>query len=86
VTPFALTEEETAVVLTLAAPLERGKRDAFLAQVASTLAKQPARGPGVVHRIGREVQREFFEPPMMSDAGERSRTPRQGFGLWPGRS
>jgi hypothetical protein len=72
------------VVLALAKPIEKGRRSAFLTAVAGALTASPARGPGVAHRIAREILADFFIPPRMSDAGEmgaRSRSPKMGFGL-----
>jgi hypothetical protein len=77
--PPDLSDDELGVLMTLAAPIERARRDAFLERCASALASRPARGPGAAHRVGRELQRSFYAPPQMSDAGERSRTPRQGY-------
>jgi hypothetical protein len=80
---MALTDDEMSILRSLAAPLELGRRDAFLRAVAQALAHESVRGPGVVHRVGREEQRRFFDPPQMSDrgfGGAHSRSPKQGFG------
>jgi hypothetical protein len=77
--PPDLPDAELGVLMTLAAPLERARRVAFLERATAILASRPERGPGVVHRVGRELQRDYYNPPQMSDAGERSRTPRRGF-------
>jgi hypothetical protein len=80
--PTDFTDEELDVLMTLARPIDRARRDAFLREVVSALAREPERGAGAAHRIGREVQRAFYDPPRMDSAGEmgsRSRTPRQGF-------
>jgi hypothetical protein len=77
-----LTDEEMAIVLALAAPIERARRDAFLQQVVAMLACEPERGQGVAHRIGREVQAQFFVAPRMSYPGAAdaySRSPKLGF-------
>jgi hypothetical protein len=69
-----------SVVLALAAPIDRDRRDAFLHAVVNALAREPTRGPGVAHRVGREVQRGFYDAPRMSDCHDaRSRSPRQGY-------
>jgi hypothetical protein len=31
---------------------------------AAEIAKQPAVGPGLIHRLIRETQRQFFDPPL----------------------
>jgi hypothetical protein len=70
------------VVLALSRPIGAGRRDAFLSAVAGALAASPVRGTGAAHRIAREVQREYFGPPRMSDpgaAGGYSRSPKFGF-------
>jgi hypothetical protein len=88
VTPLALSDEEMTVVLTLAAPIERARRDAFLRAVTAALAASPARGAGVAHCVAREIQRAFFDPPQMSDPAEmgaRSRSPKVCFAVGYGR-
>jgi hypothetical protein len=49
-------------------PIARDRRDAFLETVADDLARCTAIGPGVVHRVVRETQRQFFDPPDLSHA------------------
>jgi hypothetical protein len=44
-----------------------GDRDAFLKALAAELDKQPMLGPGVVHRIAREIQARLFSPPLATD-------------------
>jgi hypothetical protein len=56
---------------------------AFLQKVALALASESVRGPGVVHRVGREAQAAFFDPPQLSDkgyGGAHSRSPKLGYG------
>jgi hypothetical protein len=64
--PFALTADERTAVETAARPLPRDQRDAFLREVIGALVTVPERGPGVVHRVIREAQRKYFDPPNMS--------------------
>jgi hypothetical protein len=78
--PADFSDEELAVLLALTAPIERARRNAFLAAVAGALAASPVRGAGVAHRIGREVQRAFYDAPRMTDYHDvQARAPRQGF-------
>jgi hypothetical protein len=55
---------ETAdVVMRLAAPLPAGNRSAFLQAVAAEFAQgKDGIGPGAVHRIARELQRQYLMP------------------------
>jgi hypothetical protein len=62
-TPLALSDAEMEALLAAARPLSRERRDAFLRAVAADLGRAPERGPGVLHRIIRAVQRQFFDPP-----------------------
>jgi len=58
--PLSLTTEEMDLLLTLAAPIDQRQRDQFLQEVAAELeASGQAGGPGVVHRVGRVVQRKY---------------------------
>jgi hypothetical protein len=46
-----------------ARPFAVERRDAFLQDVANTLAQHSDPGPGDVHLAIREAQRKFFDPP-----------------------
>jgi hypothetical protein len=66
------------LLLTLAAPIEQRQRDQFLHEVAVELAAASAQtgvGPGLggVHRVARTVQRRFFDPPQLPNAGKTAR-------------
>jgi hypothetical protein len=62
--PLKLSDAELDVVMRAAAPLPYHTRDAFLQQVASTLARYNGDlGPGVVFRVARDVQRIYFDAP-----------------------
>jgi hypothetical protein len=61
--PIRLTDDELDAVMTAAIAVER--RYAFLQQVAAELRNCEI-GPGLVHRIVAQVQREFFDPPLES--------------------
>ena len=60
--PIGFTDEELDCLSGLAAILSPSDRSAFLEAVAAKLAAFPAgaRGPGLVHRLGVEVQRNFL--------------------------
>jgi hypothetical protein len=64
--PLSLSDDEMAAIMAAAHPLARERRDAFLRAVAADLGSAPERGPGVLHRIIRAVQRQFFDPPDLS--------------------
>jgi|RhiMetdeSRZDD1v2_1073273.scaffolds.fasta_scaffold3115180_1 hypothetical protein len=64
---LSLSDAELDVILNLARPLEPTLRDPFLRSVAAELGRHRDIGPGLVFRIGRELQREFFRAPSTSD-------------------
>ena len=69
--PLAFTDEEKNLLLSLAQPIDQKQRSAFLAAVAAELeANGPAGGVriGSVHRVGRVVQRRFFDPPQLPNS------------------
>ena len=66
-----LSPEEMRLLLELSEPLEQSRRPAFLQEATRRIeetAPQGAVGPGVVHRVGRAVQRDFFNPPICAPA------------------
>lgn len=68
-TPLHLSDEEMDLLLGLARPIDQRLRPQFLQEVAAELeASGQAGGPGGVHRIGRVVQRRFFDPPQLPNA------------------
>ena len=76
--PLSLTTEEMDLLLTLAAPSDQRQRDQFLQEVAAELEAASAQtgvgpGLGVLHRVGRVVQRKYFDPPQLPNAGEMAR-------------
>ena len=76
--PLALTTEEMDLLLTLAAPIDQRLRTEFLTAVAAELEAASAQtgvGPGLggVHRVARTVQRRFFDPPQLPNAGKMAR-------------
>lgn len=71
--PLRLTDSEMDAVFDAARPLAPDLRDPFLRAVAHALQQDCAGevGPGSVARVCREVQREFFAPPMADETGRR---------------
>jgi hypothetical protein len=72
--PLNFSDEEMDILRRLSAPLDPRQRDAFLLAVANALGN--VRGAGPVHQVAKQVQREFWTPPQLSDpgfAGPRSR-------------
>jgi hypothetical protein len=61
-----LTIDEVAAIAVAARPIPRDLQSAFKQAVAAALASVPERGPGVVHRIIREAQRSFLDPPRVA--------------------
>jgi hypothetical protein len=74
VPPFSFSDSELDVLLVLAQPLAPSQRGAFLQAVAEAVAREPARGDGVVHKIGVEMQARFRAlPPPVKFGVARSR-------------
>jgi hypothetical protein len=68
-TPICLTDAELAEVMAAARPLAPHVRNAFLEAVASELGRLGGEaGLGTVHRVCRQLQRQFFDPPDLSGA------------------
>ena len=63
--PFSLTPDEQSILRALSEPIaDRGRRHEFLQEAERRIeTAQGAIGPGLVHRIGRATQRDFFDPP-----------------------
>jgi hypothetical protein len=71
--PLSLTTEEMDLLLSLAQPLDHRQRDQFLQEVAAEIEAASAQtgvgpGLGVLHRVGRVVQRRFFDPPVLRES------------------
>jgi hypothetical protein len=63
--PLPLSFEEQALLLTLAAPIDKSRQPEFLSAVTTKLEAQgpAAVGPGAVHRVAREIFGGFWSPP-----------------------
>jgi hypothetical protein len=67
--PINFTDDEMTVLIGLCGPITQQARSAFMQEVAAELeASGQAGGPGGVHRIGRVVQRRFWDPPQLPNA------------------
>jgi hypothetical protein len=72
--PLQFSDEEMDLLLSLSQPIEPWRRTEFLTAVAAELeASGEMDGPGVVHRVARQVQRKFWEPPRETDPGPQRR-------------
>jgi hypothetical protein len=56
---LSLSDDEFAAVQAAAAPIHPMQRDAFLQALATELEKHPVVGPGLVHRLAADLQRQF---------------------------
>jgi hypothetical protein len=77
--PLSLSTEEMDLLLSLAAPIDQRQRDQFLQEVAAEIEAASAQtgvgpGLGVLHRVGRVVQRKYFDPPELPNASPRFRS------------
>jgi hypothetical protein len=59
------SDEEMTLLLELSRPIESAQRSAFLDAVAAAIVEQ-ASGPGLVHQVGKRIQRQFWTPPELS--------------------
>jgi hypothetical protein len=62
-TPIAFTDEEMSLLINLSVPIDPAARPAFLDAVAAAVeAKGQPSGGGLVHQVGRQIQRQFWGP------------------------
>ena len=66
-----LAPDELSMLNALAAPIDDARRQEFLGAVERAIeaAAPAAVGIGLVHRIGRAAQRDYFDPPVDTRAG-----------------
>jgi len=62
----SLSDSELNVIMDAARPLLVQARREFLAALAAELEGQRQLGPGIVHRVCRDLQRRYFDPPNLS--------------------
>jgi hypothetical protein len=66
--PLELSDAEMTLQTELAAPIDQRLRQDFLREVAVKLEAHPSViGEGAIHRIARQVQREFWQPPQFGE-------------------
>jgi len=65
-----IQDDEMTLITDAARPLAVKDRDPFLHALAAELAKYPAVGPGLIHRLIRETQKQFFDPPNLNDGSK----------------
>jgi hypothetical protein len=64
---LSFSNDEMTVLLSLARPIAPEQRPQFIDAVAAAIeARGGPSGPGVVHQVGRLIQRQFWEPPSIS--------------------
>jgi hypothetical protein len=74
--PLQLNDDEMSVLRRLAEPIDHQRRPQFLEEVAAELeAKRQVGeiGEGAVHRVARDLQRKYFDPPHLPNAGKMAR-------------
>jgi hypothetical protein len=76
--PLNFSAEELDLLLALARPIDQRQRDQFLQEVAAEIEAASAQtgvgpGPGVLHRVGRVVQRKYWDPPQLPNASKAAR-------------
>jgi hypothetical protein len=69
--PLRLTDDELDAVYAAARPIAVQARDAFLQALAQNLSSAGELGPGSLYRVIRETQRQFFDPPELTNTGGR---------------
>lgn len=62
---ISLSDAELDAVMNAARPLQPQARSEFLRALAA-VENQRQFGPGLVHRVARDLQRRYFDPPDLS--------------------
>jgi hypothetical protein len=63
--PLSLSAEEMALLRSLSEPIDQRRRADFMQEVAGRIEEaspQSGVGMGLVHRVGRATQRDYFDP------------------------
>jgi hypothetical protein len=77
--PVSLSDDELRIVMDCAQPLAPKDRDKFLRDIAHQLSTYPEElGPGAVHRLVREIQQRYFDPPRFATTLSAPRPRRTG--------
>jgi hypothetical protein len=61
--PLSVSDSQLDAILAATAPLPPPERSAFLVALAHRLKSEVELGDGLLFRVLRELQREFFRPP-----------------------
>lgn len=61
-----LSPDQAETILRAARPLGPSDGASFIEEVRSVLADFPEIGDGLVHRIIRDIQRKYFDPPVQA--------------------
>jgi hypothetical protein len=69
---LSLSDEEVAALIDISTPVAHELRDPFLRALALELEKHPVIGPGLINRLGRELQREFVRLDVAVGTGRRT--------------
>ena len=72
-TPLHLSDEEMDLLLALAQPIDQRLRPELLAAVAAELEADGQAGAVGIGLVARAVQRRFFDPPQLPNAGKMAR-------------
>jgi hypothetical protein len=64
---MSLPDEVDHLVVQLAASLPAPQHAAFVAAAEAALAGIPCLGPGSAYRVLRELQRRYFDPPILNN-------------------
>jgi hypothetical protein len=62
--PISLSVDDHAAIEHAARPLDPRQRNAFITACIDALEGVPELGPGVVHRVIRTLQRDYWDPPV----------------------
>jgi hypothetical protein len=74
--PLSFSAEELDLLFELARPIDQRYREQFLVEVAQEIeasGQAGAVGIGSVHRVAARVQRRFWTPPVLANAGKMAR-------------
>jgi hypothetical protein len=71
--PIRLYDSDLDAVMDAARPLPVHLRDPFSHAVAHTLSDRNVIGPGTMHQVCRELQRQVFDPPDLGRSNDTSK-------------
>ena len=68
--PISVSDDELDAVMSAAAPPAPKDRNSFLRAMAVELARHRGEiGPGLIHRVARDVQKRYFDAPDLFGSG-----------------